>query len=164
MSRVIGDFVLSCPARQAARLLSTQDNRSVYLFHFNHTPSMSLNQAHTDQFGAFHGSEVPFVYYATIELEGEQELKLSEAIVQYWAGFAYNGDPNIPPPNIVGGLAGLPPFPRFVAGKAEDTLILGDTADGHAGYPNVSTVTALKEVECNFWDKLAAAMADQDWS
>ena len=164
LSRVIGDFVLSCPARQAARLLSTQDNRSVYLFHFNHTPSMSLNQAHTDQFGAFHGSEVPFVYYATIELEGEQELKLSEAIVQYWAGFAYNGDPNIPPPNIVGGLAGLPPFPRFVAGKAEDTLILGDTADGHAGYPNVSTVTALKEVECNFWDKLAAAMADQDWS
>ena len=55
LSRLIGDFVLSCPARKAARLLSTQHNRSVYLFHFNHTPAMSLNEAHTQLFGAFHG-------------------------------------------------------------------------------------------------------------
>ena len=101
---------------------------------------------------------MPFVYYATIELEGKQELELSEAMVQYWVGFAYNGDPNVPPPNMVGGIKGLPAFPRFVAGHAEVAAILGDTPDGHAGYPNISTVTGLKEDECDLWDKLADAV------
>ena len=107
MSRVIGDWVLSCPARRAARHLEKL-NLGAYVYHFNHTPAMSINQRDTPLYGAFHGSEVPFVFYSTFELAEASERKLSEAMVQYWAGFAWNGDPNVPPPTMAGGLNGLP--------------------------------------------------------
>lgn len=148
MSRAIGDYALSCPARAAARLLD-QQNVPAYVFLFNHTPTMSINQKDTEFFGAFHGSEVPFVYYDTFELVTEGERKLSEAMVQYWAGFAWNSDPNVPPPYMIGGLNGLPEFPRY--SQLEDRFIVfGDNDQG--GYPNITTVQNLKKTECDWWD------------
>jgi len=148
MSRTIGDYALSCPARRAARLLAKQ-GLDAYVFHFNHTPAISVNQAGTGDYGAFHGSEVPFVFYDTFELIDADEQQLSAAMVQYWAGFAWNGDPNLPPPNMEGGLKGLPQFPKY--STADDRyIILGDTFDG--GYPNITAIAGLKEVECDWWD------------
>ena len=43
LSRVIGDWVLSCPARRTARLLAGQ-NKTAYMYHFNHTPTASFNE------------------------------------------------------------------------------------------------------------------------
>jgi hypothetical protein len=37
---------------------------------------------------AFHGSEVPFVFSQTLELDATRgEAALSEAMVQYWVGY-----------------------------------------------------------------------------
>lgn len=161
LSRLIGDWVLSCPARRAVKLLlsSSPANRSqqVFVYHFNHTPTFSLNEDSTDLYGAFHGSEVPFVFYDTLELAEKSELALSEAMVQYWVGFAYHGDPNIPPPGMVGGIEELPTFPAASADNI--TMIFGDTADGHTGFANISSYTALKRVECDFWDALASSIS-----
>ena len=155
LSRLIGDWVLSCPARRAARRLLAAPNSSnpVFLYHFNHTPTFSLNQGQTEEYGAFHGAEVPFVFYDTVELVEKSERALAEAMVQYWVGFAYHGDPNIPPPAMVGGVDGLPRFPQYT--RTEDsTMIFGDTPDGHTGFANVSIYKALKEMECDYWDSL----------
>jgi hypothetical protein len=81
ISRVIGDFVLSCPARRAARMLAAM-NRTAYVYLFNHTPALSLNERSTALYGAFHGSEVPFVFYDTFELPNQSEVVLSAAMVQ----------------------------------------------------------------------------------
>jgi carboxylesterase type B len=152
LSRLIGDWVLSCPARRAARVWAAQNSsNNVYLYHFNHTPNMSLNQGTTQYYGAFHGSEVPFVFHDTIELVDSSEVALSAAMVQYWVGFAYHGDPNLSPPGMMGGINGLPEWvPHTLVNDA--TMILGDTADGHQGFANVSVYKALKEQECDFWD------------
>eukprot|EP00040_Diaphanoeca_grandis_P000330 m.15121 g.15121 ORF g.15121 m.15121 type:complete len:842 (-) comp10451_c0_seq1:102-2627(-) len=151
MSRAIGDFALSCPARKAAKLINEFKREHVYVYLFNHTPTMSINQADTYLYGAFHGSEVPFVFYDEFELVRSDELLLSEAMVQYWAGFAWNGDPNTPPPNMVGGLRDLPTFPAYDS-QIDSYLILGDGNNITSAYPNITVLTGLKNVECDFWD------------
>ena len=55
MARVVE---LSCPARRAARQLSGL-GLPAYVYYFNHTPLESINQFETQDYGAFHGSEVP---------------------------------------------------------------------------------------------------------
>lgn len=83
VSAVVGDFVLTCPARRTVRTLEKLGrNESAYVFLFDHTPKLSVNQAATDLWGAFHGSEVPFVWYDLFELATEEERQLSAAMVQ----------------------------------------------------------------------------------
>lgn len=83
VSQVVGDFVLTCPARRTVRSLEDIGRSgSSFLFFFDHTPNVSVNQAQTDLWGAFHGSEVPFVWYDVFELVPEDEQQLSAAMVQ----------------------------------------------------------------------------------
>ena len=44
-------------------------------------------------FGAYHGSEVGFVFDVKQELHGS-ELDLAERMATYWTGFAATADPN----------------------------------------------------------------------
>eukprot|EP00037_Helgoeca_nana_P029744 m.359377 g.359377 ORF g.359377 m.359377 type:complete len:948 (+) comp28043_c1_seq4:744-3587(+) len=163
VSAVVGDFVLTCPARRTVRTLEKLGrNESAYVFLFDHTPKLSVNQAATDLWGAFHGSEVPFVWYDLFELATEEERQLSAAMVQYWVNFAWNGDPNTPPPHQ----DAPPTLPQWAAytTAADDTMIFGDgkqpqAAPGLAtppnslvGSANVSTITGLKKAKCDFWD------------
>merc|ERR1712127_189855 len=80
ISAVIGDYVLTCPARRAARQL-TKLGRDVFVYYFSHTPVESVNSWPTSLFGAFHGSEVPFVFYDDFELVGDEQ-PLSKNMVQ----------------------------------------------------------------------------------
>ena len=163
MSQAIGDFVLSCPARRAARKFAAL-NLSSYVYFFNHTPFASINQAYTEDLGAFHGAEVPYVFYDDYELYGADEKNLSVAMVDLWRNFAYNGDPNLLPPRSSS--AGTTPWirwPKYSAERDGDLydfyLVLGgrsSAASAAAGSPalwgNVSTVQHLKKDVCDFWD------------
>jgi para-nitrobenzyl esterase len=90
---VIGDFVMWCPARSAAEHL-TKVGHKVFLYDFVHQPAVSVNwPTGTENLGAFHGAEVPFVYGDTFELVGG-EVTLSQVMSQFWTNMASSGDPN----------------------------------------------------------------------
>ena len=57
VSAMIGDYVLTCPARRAARQLEKLGH-NVFVYYFSHQPTVSVNSYPTDEYGAFHGSEV----------------------------------------------------------------------------------------------------------
>jgi len=160
IAQVIGDFVLTCPARRAATAYANH-GQPAFMYHFSHTPERSINQDNTQLYGAFHGSEVPFVFYDQFELNA-QEQNLSMAMVQYWVNFAWNGDPNIAPPNQANPPT-LPKFPRF---DVTDDMyaVLGDLPMTHSEIvrsglkglgSNVTIVSHLKKVRCDYWDTLA---------
>ena len=66
----------------------------MFLYDFVHQPATSVNwPTGTENLGAFHGSEVPFVYGDTFELVGG-EITLSESMSQFWTNMASSGDPN----------------------------------------------------------------------
>ena len=48
------------------------------MYWFNHTPAFSVNDGNTAAIGAFHGSEVPFVWFDDFELLGQGEQALSQ--------------------------------------------------------------------------------------
>ena len=116
---IIGDFVMRCPTRDAAEALASQGH-DVFMYNFVHQPAESVNwPTGTRDLGAFHGAEVPFVFFDTFELEGG-EVALSSAMSQYWTNMASSGDPNTwsgplaVPPELVGGPSqGLKPPPTF---------------------------------------------------
>eukprot|EP01052_Picozoa_sp_SAG31_P003645 SAG31_NODE_143_length_22627_cov_14.541347_2_plen_599_part_00 len=90
---VIGDFVMWCPARSAATALS-KAGHTVFLYDFVHQPAVSVNwPTGTNNLGAFHGAEVPFVFGDTFELVGG-EITLSKTMSQAWTNMASSGDPN----------------------------------------------------------------------
>eukprot|EP01048_Picozoa_sp_COSAG05_P018122 COSAG05_NODE_2592_length_2862_cov_1.937749_1_plen_771_part_00 len=89
----IGDFVMRCPTRAAARALAEQGH-PVFLYNFVHQPAESVNwPSGTQNLGAFHGAEVPFVFHDTFEMVGG-ETELSDAMSVYWTNMASSGDPN----------------------------------------------------------------------
>jgi len=160
-SGVVGDFVLSCPARRTARTIETLNrNQSTYVFYFDHTPNISVNQPATSLWGAFHGSEVPFAWYDVFELAQTDEQQLSAAMVQYWVNFAWNGDPNAPPPHQESPPK-LPVWEAYTA-KDDNVMVFGDgpqpgvtaasSPSGLVSSANVSAITGLKKAKCDFWD------------
>lgn len=84
---------MRCPTRNAAKWLSEQGH-DVYLYDFAHQPGESVNwPTGTQNLGAFHGAEVPFVFNDGFELMGG-EHNLSESMATYWTNMASSGDPN----------------------------------------------------------------------
>jgi hypothetical protein len=110
-TRATGDFMMTCTARRAAREWA-QHGHSAFNYYFSHTPEFSVNTYPTAPWGAFHGSEVPFVWGAEFEITGSGEKELSDAMVKYWANFARSGDPN------KGGGGGTP-FPHGTACRSD---------------------------------------------
>eukprot|EP01060_Flectonema_neradi_P025409 TRINITY_DN341_c9_g1_i1.p1 TRINITY_DN341_c9_g1~~TRINITY_DN341_c9_g1_i1.p1 ORF type:complete len:663 (+),score=112.95 TRINITY_DN341_c9_g1_i1:65-1990(+) len=134
MSHVVGDFVLSCPARHAARMLH-EAGAIPFVYYFNRTPEISVNNRNTTEIGAFHGSEVPFVFFDQFELKGS-EVELSRNMVEAWATFAKTGNPNFD---------SLPVTWKPYTYEEDEMIVLG-------GSPvNITTIVGLKQQVCNFW-------------
>jgi carboxylesterase type B len=90
--RSAGDSAIFCRAR--SMLLVAPPNVSKYFYFFTHTPSFSLNMNNLKYMGAFHGSEVPFVFSLPEEVTTPTERILSSAMGCYWTSFATYGNPN----------------------------------------------------------------------
>ena len=166
VSHVIGDYILSCPARRAARQLTALGHK-VFVYYFNHTPATSINAFDTYLTGAFHGAEVPFVFYDEFELATTEERNLSIAMTTYWRNFAYTGDPNngtLSNDATTTGPNGTAVHWPVYARSTDSYLLLGDTMgtvnSSCSGctplYLNVTTVTNLKATRCDWWDMYAA--------
>jgi len=88
---------------------------AAYLYYYNHV----LPGPDSQQYGAFHTSEVPYVLNSLAKSSRPftaDDRKVAELLSSYWANFAKNGNPNG---------AGLPPWPS--AGEPPRTIMeIGD--------------------------------------
>ena len=143
VSRTIGDFVLSCRARIAGGKLQGLGAKP-YMYFYTHTPDYSVNWGMKSlaDFGAFHGSEVPFAWGDYFELSEGDERTLSDNMVAYWASFAHTGDPNALNPT-------LPRWPEYTLAN-DTTIMFGETPE-HASFHNISFIHALKKDVCDYF-------------
>jgi para-nitrobenzyl esterase len=89
-------------------------SKSVYTYYFDRVIPWPAHP----EFGAFHTSEVPYVFgtLATLDRPWEPvDRKLSDTVSSYWTNFAKNGNPNAP---------GLVPW-RASAANTNETMQLG---------------------------------------
>ncbi|HEY5920540.1 MAG TPA: carboxylesterase/lipase family protein [Kofleriaceae bacterium] len=129
LAAVSGDVFFVCPARRNARAIAKSS--SVYRYTFER----ELEQTIIGDLGAFHSSEIPFVFGIDTFPLGKlgAGAVLSAEMQAYWTTFAKTGDPNG---------AGTP-WPRY---DASDTIAVLDVP--------VSTRSADKATQCDFWDAL----------
>jgi para-nitrobenzyl esterase len=79
-TRLVTDSVFATSARRLARAQALV-NAKTFMYHFTHT---------TGPLGAFHGSEIPFVFAA------DSGSSLAKAMSSAWVRFAASGDPGWP--------------------------------------------------------------------
>eukprot|EP00466_Bigelowiella_natans_P008372 jgi/Bigna1/140529/aug1.56_g15237 len=178
-TRATGDFMMTCPARRAGRdwvktalsrfsssplsssSSSLRDDPTkkkmmpwVSNYYFAHTPLVSVNLHPTYAWGAFHGSEVPFVFHDDFELLSKAERDLSAKMVGYWSNFASSGNPNIGPTQV-------PPIWPNIS-NPNDTAAIRLAIKRWTPYTsdynelNISSSPVLRNEECNFWDSVNA--------
>ena len=92
-----GDGFIACGAELGAMAISTNSKRNVYSYRFDHHSSNSL----LPELNATHTSELAYIfgdtkgYWQSEILTGgeftEEELKLSDYMMESWSGFAKNG-------------------------------------------------------------------------
>ena len=131
LAAVSGDAFFVCPARRNARAASAA-GAPVYRYIFSRELEQSIG------LGAFHSSEIPFVFGLDSYPLGKvgAGAPLADAMQGYWTRFAANGDPN-------GGELAYP-WPHYDAGDPYLQLDLPIAAG--SGY---------KAALCDFWDSLS---------
>jgi len=143
---VITDAMQTCPSRAMARSLALS-SIPVYLYHFTHV--LGIVKLLAPSFGAFHGSELLFVYQdqhllyegLNIPLElSHAERNLQRLFGAYWTNFATSGNPNGPVVNATGQIH----WPRW-QNTTEINIQLAAQS---------SLNSFLDASHCHFWDKM----------
>eukprot|EP01060_Flectonema_neradi_P021004 TRINITY_DN28513_c0_g1_i1.p1 TRINITY_DN28513_c0_g1~~TRINITY_DN28513_c0_g1_i1.p1 ORF type:complete len:636 (+),score=96.12 TRINITY_DN28513_c0_g1_i1:64-1908(+) len=106
--RSTGDWTILC----RSKMIVEKALKPAYQYYFVLEPVYSMNYDNLDDLGAFHGSEVPFVFGDPWELSNKGERQLSSAMGCYWANFAETGNPNN------GSCSGYPYWPPFGASQS----------------------------------------------
>ena len=141
--RATGDFMMTCPARRAARAFGNLGH-DAHLYLFDHTPEYSVNEAKTKDWGAFHGSEVPFVFYDAFELSNTAESALSTSMETLWTSFAETGVPNA---------AGVPDWGAVPKNAASDDVpTINFAVDKSYSKANITILRTLRQAFCDFFD------------
>ncbi len=125
LAAALSDQTFRCPMRRAATGLASTGSPS-YLYEFAEDPGLFIK-------GAFHGTEVPFVFgnaAAPIFPEPSLEVQhLVSAIQGYWTRFASTGDPN----RSAGGSVFWPEISAQSGGvlrlAVDDVRVVGDDRD-----------------------------------
>eukprot|EP00339_Tiarina_fusa_P018790 CAMPEP_0117026582 /NCGR_PEP_ID=MMETSP0472-20121206/19523_1 /TAXON_ID=693140 ORGANISM="Tiarina fusus, Strain LIS" /NCGR_SAMPLE_ID=MMETSP0472 /ASSEMBLY_ACC=CAM_ASM_000603 /LENGTH=188 /DNA_ID=CAMNT_0004733617 /DNA_START=395 /DNA_END=957 /DNA_ORIENTATION=+ len=133
MEAVLADalFVSQVAYIQEAVSNGNTINPIAYFYLFDHTPSYGTNRA-----GAFHGSELPFVFGFRNGLRHftEEEQALSNNMTMFWTNFAHTGNPNP--------ASELDLWPMYTA-QATTRIVLNT---GDATY-----ITDYHPSQCTFW-------------
>jgi para-nitrobenzyl esterase len=129
----VTDSFFTCPSRRVARAAATTQTEPVYRYLWTHvTPYLGV----LGTFGAFHGSEVPYVFRTFAGLfysPTPAEKALSDQMQRYWRNFAATGDPNG---------AGLPTWSQYE--PTADNAVRLDIPIG--------SVSRFEAAQCDFWD------------
>ncbi|MCY3811828.1 MAG: carboxylesterase family protein [Gammaproteobacteria bacterium] len=87
---MMGDALFTWEMRTWARL-ATAAGSSAWLYVFNHAPEV---EEYGRSLGAFHGSEIAYIFGNGSDLWGEADRELSATMQAYWVNFARSSDPN----------------------------------------------------------------------
>jgi para-nitrobenzyl esterase len=129
LAEISGDAFFVCPARRNARAISKVS--AVYAYSFERPLENQL----LGNLGAFHSSEIPFVFGLDTFPLGKigGGAPLVDHVQTYWTTFAKTGDPN----------GAGPAWPRY---NATDMLLVLDEP--------ITTRTGHKAAQCDFWEAL----------
>ncbi len=127
LAEVSGDAFFVCPARRNAREIAKVSPVYAYAF------ERPLENQLLGDLGAFHSSEIPFVFGIDAFPLGKigAATGLADQMQLYWTTFARTADPN----------GSGPAWPRYDDG---DTLLVLDEP--------ITTRTGHKAARCDFWD------------
>jgi para-nitrobenzyl esterase len=93
-AELMGDMAFACPTRINASQMASQ-GAPVFLYHFTHEPE---GVEMLGDWGAFHGSELPFVFgnmtFLGMKFPYANNKKVSRKVMGLWAGFAHTGVPS----------------------------------------------------------------------
>lgn len=132
-AEAMGDAAFVCGARRIARALAAA---GVPTFRYDFAHALDIG---VPELGAFHASELPFVFGNPLQPEAPLkpgDLPVVKQIMAYWGSMAKHGAPTA---------AGQLAWPRYEP-TDETQLVIDATA---------STTSAFKKDKCNFWDSLA---------
>jgi len=135
MSDRLGDQGFIAGARYFVRAMENVKSKA-YLYHFTMKPQGPLGAT----LGAFHGSEIPYVFNNLdrgILPPDEKRRSLAKLISGYWVQFAKTGDPN---------QEGAPSWPAYDAGS-DQHLELGESVQVGQG---------LHKAACDLIEKILA--------
>ncbi|MGQ9474710.1 MAG: carboxylesterase/lipase family protein [Actinomycetota bacterium] len=118
-SRLFTSMGFAAPSRFAAEKMA-EAGMPVYVYLF----TMRSSVPGTENMGAYHGYELPFVFGTLVRFLRPEDQDLSETMMNYWTRFAATGDPN-------GGTE--PEWPRF--SEQDDSFQeLGEQVRSRSGY------------------------------
>jgi para-nitrobenzyl esterase len=116
---LLTEMLFASPSKFAAASMADIDSPA-YLYKFTQEPKDPQLQP----MGPFHGYEVAFVFGNLDEMMGEDDVALSEAMMDYWVNFATTGDPNG---------SGVPEWPAFML-ESDEYQELGTPISTQSGY------------------------------
>ena len=139
VSAIGTDSLFSCPGRREAQAFSQFVPTHAYEFADPNPPTVLAPPVANFPFGAYHASELPFLFDSTT-LGGHAPLTpdeetLAATMVRYWTQFAATGDPNAP---------ASPEWPAYTA--ANDTY---QSLVPPIPHPTTGFAAFHK---CDFWD------------
>jgi len=133
LAAAVGDGRFSCPALNAADLLSRSVPTFAYEFddeqapqRFSFTPAFPL--------GAYHTAEIQYVFPRSGSLLTGAHAGLSARMVGYWTRFAATGNPDPP---------GQTTWPKYVSGSGVFTRLSPTSRQPVSDFPT--------EHRCGFW-------------
>ena len=119
------DTMFGVPTWTAAHEHARHTRNKVWLYHYTHEQPFFAGQRYREfdnvpKLGAFHGSELPYVFGALHTLPRpwtDTDRQISQWFQAYWLNFARKGDPNG---------AGLMAWPAFDAGRRDGVLYIDE--------------------------------------
>jgi carboxylesterase type B len=143
LSEVIGDFFEACPTRRGANYISAT-GAPTFVFQWDHVLSTEV------EWGAFHGSEIPFIFNLPDGFYGgifnvslsPEEQTFGRTFRRYVRNFGRSGDPNVPAATTTAADASLLAWPAYL--NTTQSYLLSDL--------NFTTASQIRTVRCNFWE------------
>ncbi len=141
LSELFGDGYMACNVQKASEILSRWTQ--LYAYSFNY-PDATFILPERRTLGAFHGAELQFVFHAPMgwfeSHFSNDELKLTNAMMDYWSQFAHSGIPSSTREDN-----SLPAWPVFSA--AQQQMIFDRS---------LSLSDSFKREACDYWRHLGA--------
>ena len=134
--QLITDGVFTCVVTRNAKWMAPYT--TLHAYYFTHTTG--LGQTYAPNLGAFHGTELPFVFNFERMFRVPDDYTVARHIVSYWTNFARTGNPNTgtQPVNLF--------WPTYAASGPNNVHMILQ--------PTLATRTALKQEQCAVWDSL----------
>ena len=136
--QLITDGIFTCVVTRNAKWMAPYTN--IYAYYFTHTTG--LGQQVAPSLGAFHGTELPFVFNFERMFRIPDDFTVARHFVSFWTNFARSGDPNV-------GTQAVPlQWPLYAPTGPNNAHVIFQ--------PTPALRIGLKQDQCAVWDSFLA--------